>query len=112
MIIWTLAVYPEPDLIVPGSPPDVESGKSSAEPCRGGQTTQKAKIYLGDFWTSQSEQFLKLSLMKHQWEVSSEAQISPRSSGYSSPHLAPRTASRQPKQISLSLSLSLSLSPE
>ena len=35
------------------------------EQCRamkGGQTTQKAKLYLGGFWTSQPEQFLTPSL--------------------------------------------------
>ena len=41
------------------------SGKSSAEPCRGGQTAQKANIYLGEIWTSYSEQFLICSLMKY-----------------------------------------------
>ena len=62
---------------------------------QGGQITHKAKIYLGDVWMSQSKQVLTISLMKHHREVSSEAQISLRSSGYSSAHLAPRTASRQ-----------------
>ena len=33
------------------------------ETCRGGQTTQKAKLYLGDLWTSQPEQVLPFSLM-------------------------------------------------
>ena len=32
------------------------------ETCRGGQTTLKAKIYLGDFWTSRPEQVLKFPL--------------------------------------------------
>ena len=32
---------------------------------KGGQTTQKAKLYLGDVWTSQSEQFLKFPLMTY-----------------------------------------------
>ena len=65
------------------------------EICRGGQTTQKAEICLGYFWTSQPEQVLTFSLMICHWEVSSETQSSLRSSRYSSPHLAPRTASRQ-----------------
>ena len=85
------------------------------ETCRGGQTTQKANIYFGDFGTSQPEQVLTFSLVKYHWEVSSEAQISLRRFRYSSPHLAPRTASRQPYQErfwpdwSMSLSLSLSI---
>ena len=60
------------------------------EQCRAmkvGKTTQKAKLYLGDCWTSQSEQFLTLSLMKYHWEVSSEANTYLRRSRYSSPHL-------------------------
>ena len=47
---------------------------------RGGQTTQKAKTYLGDFWTSRPEHVLSFSLMKYHREVSSEAQLSLRSS--------------------------------
>ena len=39
--------------------------EQQGEPCRGGQTTQKTKIYLGDFWTSQPEQVLTFSLMIH-----------------------------------------------
>ena len=38
------------------------------EQCRamkGGQTTQKANIYLGDVWTSQSEQFLVFPLVRN-----------------------------------------------
>ena len=65
------------------------------ETCRGGQTTQKAKMYLGDFWTPQPEQVLTFSLVKYHSEVGSQAQMSLRSSGYSSPHLAPCSASRQ-----------------
>ena len=60
----------------------------SRKTCRGGQTTQKANIYLGDFWTSQPEHVLMFSLVKYHQEASSEAQISLRRSRYSSPHLA------------------------
>ena len=65
------------------------------ETCRRGQTTQKANMYLGDFWTSQPEQVVTFFFMNYHWEMSSEANISLRRSRYSSPHLAPRTASRQ-----------------
>ena len=65
------------------------------ETCRGGQTTQKANIYLGDFWTSLPAQVWTFSLMTYHWEVSSEAQVFLRRSRYSSPHLAPYTASCQ-----------------
>ena len=49
----------------------------------GVQTTQKAKIYLGGVWTSQSDQVLTFSLMKYHSEVSSEAKLSLRRSRYS-----------------------------
>ena len=41
------------------------SGKSSERQADGGQTTQKANIYLGDFWTSQPEQVVTFSLMTY-----------------------------------------------
>ena len=55
-----------------------------------GQTTQKAEKYLGDVWTSQRlEHVLTFSLVTDIGGVRSEARISLRSSGYSSPHPAP-----------------------
>ena len=72
-------------------------GEEQWETCRGGQTTQN----LRDVWTSQPEQVLPFSLMTYHWEVRSEAQISLRISGYSSPHQAPRTASRQTEHVTL-----------
>ena len=68
------------------------------ETCRGGQTTQKAKLYIGNLLTSQPERVLTFSLVNNIREVSSEAKTSLRSSGYSSPYLAPRTAPRQQRQ--------------
>ena len=43
---------------LPGAGEDQELGEVQGETCRGGQTTQKADIYLGDFWTSQPEQLI------------------------------------------------------
>ena len=42
-------------------PSEHGSGKSSAEPCRGGCTTRKANIHVGDVRISQPEQVLKFS---------------------------------------------------
>ena len=71
-----------------------ESGKSSETHAEGARPPGRRTYILGDLWTSQPEQVLTCSLMKYHREVSSEARISLRRSRYSSPHLAPRTASR------------------
>ena len=46
-------------------PRAIYSGKSSERHAEGGQTTQKANMYLGDFCTSQPEQVLTFSLMTY-----------------------------------------------
>ena len=70
------------------------SGKSSEKQAEADRPPGR-QTYFGDFLTSQPEQVWTFSLVTNLWEVSSEAKMSLRSSGYSSPHLAPRTASRQ-----------------
>ena len=59
---------------------------------RGPDHPECKHVYLGDFWTSQPEQVLTLSLMEYHRAVSSEVPISLRRSRYSSPHVAPRVA--------------------
>ena len=58
------------------------------ETCRGGQTTRKVNIYLGDFWTSQPEQVLTLFPCEQYLGSEIQTQISLRTSRYSSPHPA------------------------
>ena len=71
------------------------SGKSSERRSEGARPPRRQNMHLGDFWASQPEQVLTFSLMKYHGGVSSEARTSLRRSRYSSPHLAPRAASRQ-----------------
>ena len=74
------------------------SGKSSERHAEGARPPRRRK-YISVIFGPRPEQALMFSRMTYHREVSSEAQISLRRSRHSSPHLAPRTASRQIEQI-------------